>query len=108
MRIIPNRHILLSILVLPISLATSSGYAFSNAEANKLMKYCIDNTQKQYGYSLQLSREYCHCGVSRTIAYMKKHNLKEGVKPPPGTDKEAIGKAFIDISVQCAREILTR
>ena len=95
-------------LVLLLSMFASSSYAFNKTETQKLMATCIANTQQQYGYSTQLSRAYCRCGVSRNIAYMKKHNLKEGVKPTPPDTAKSIAQDLINISEKCARETLTR
>lgn len=108
MCVLSSKNHFLGRLVLPFLIFISPSYAFTNAETTGLMKQCVANTQQQYGYSLKLSRDYCTCSVTRTKAYMKKHNLKEGVKPPPGTDKKAIAEAFTNIPVQCAREILAR
>ena len=81
----------------------SSSHAFSKAETNKFMTLYIVNTQQQYGYSIQLIRAYCHCNITKITAYMK-----QGVKPPPGTDTKNIAQAFINISEHCTHEILTQ
>lgn len=108
MCVIPSKYRFFGGFVLSFSLFTSPSYAFSDAETKQLIKQCIANTQQQYGYSVQLSRGYCHCSITRTTAYMKKHNLKQGVKPPPGTDMKAMAEVFTNIPVQCAREILAK
>lgn len=95
-------------LIVAILLFATPSYSFSKAETKELFKQCISNTQQQYGYSIQLSQNYCNCSIPKTIAYMKKHNLKQGVKPPPGTDKKLIAQTFIDIAVNCARKTLTK
>lgn len=89
-------------------LSISSYASFSESQISDLMTQCTENTQAEYGYNYELSREYCHCSISRLTAYMKKHNLKDSAPPPPSIDKESVTKAFINIPAQCAREVLAK
>ncbi len=102
-----KHKILSSAFSVALLLFAAPSYSITQSETKELFKQCISNIQ-QHGYSIKLSENYCNCSIPQTIAYMKKHNLKQGVKSPPGTDKELVAQTFIDIAVSCKRKMLAK